>query len=146
MARQLHAEDAAFWRTCKVGCWLTVIVRGEVHTINRKDMGSLSQLSQCLLACDFWSLAADTRTIFISQRIGWDGTALKIGSTILLWQWMCFRCSPIFPVYFPNGVFELQHCRWISKARSLQVGPIGLFHAFLRSTWASAIYSGRWNV
>ena len=42
MARQLHAEDAAFWRTCKVGCWLTVIVRGAVHTIIRKDMGSLS--------------------------------------------------------------------------------------------------------
>lgn len=29
-----------------------------------------------------------------------------------------------------NGVLELQHCQWISKARSLQVGPIGFFMYF----------------
>lgn len=148
MARQLHAEDAAFWRTCKVGCWLTVIVRGEVHTINRKDMGSLSYLSQCLLACDFWSLAAGWHKNYCKplcgQRIGWDG--IENWKQDVLWQWMCFRCSPLFPVYFPNGVLELQHCQWISKARNLTSRTNRTFSCISEKHMSNCIYSGRRNV
>ena len=60
----------------------------------------------------------------------------------VLWQWMCFRCSPIFPVYFPNGVLELLDI----KGKILTSRTNRTFSCNSEKHMSKCIYSGRWNV